>query len=79
VLSALHALGAGSDSKTLWLRIVVLSPIPAIAYLLVLRIASSKPAASTAVRGAGPHANRPQRTFDTTSRRLRSETADAGP
>jgi sulfoxide reductase heme-binding subunit YedZ len=79
VLSAVHALGAGSDSNTLWLRIVVLSPIPAIAYLVVLRLASSKPAASTAVRGAGPHANRRQRTVDATSRGLRSETADAGP
>lgn len=78
VLSAVHALGAGSDGKTLWLRIVVLSPIPAIAYLLVLRLASSKPATRTAVRGAGPEGHRPQRASGTTSRRLRSETADAG-
>lgn len=78
VLSAVHALGAGSDGTTLWLRILVLSPIPAIAYLLVLRLASSKPAARTAVRGAGHHGRGPQRTSGTTSRRLRSETADAG-
>jgi methionine sulfoxide reductase heme-binding subunit len=37
VLSAIHALGAGSDGSKLWLRCVVLSPVAPIAYLLVLR------------------------------------------
>jgi methionine sulfoxide reductase heme-binding subunit len=42
MLSAIHALGAGSDGNAVLLRVVVLSPMPAIAYLLVLRLASSK-------------------------------------
>jgi methionine sulfoxide reductase heme-binding subunit len=39
VLSAVHALGAGSDSSRLWLRCLVLAPVLPIAYLLVLRAA----------------------------------------
>lgn len=38
VLSAAHALGAGSDSGTLWLRAVVLLPAIPIAYMLTARV-----------------------------------------
>jgi hypothetical protein len=39
VLSAAHALGAGSDASKLWLRAVVLAPSVPVVYLLVLRLA----------------------------------------
>lgn len=37
VLSAVHTLGAGSDSSQTWLRAIVLLPVFPLAYLLVLR------------------------------------------
>jgi sulfoxide reductase heme-binding subunit YedZ len=40
-LSIAHALTAGSDAGRLWLRAVVLLPIPVVVYLLVLRIVGS--------------------------------------
>ena len=38
ILSAMHAIGAGSDGTKLWLRCVVLAPVIPIVYLLVLRL-----------------------------------------
>lgn len=38
LLSAVHALGAGSDAHKLWLRAVVFVPAVPIAYLFVLRL-----------------------------------------
>jgi len=38
LLSAVHALGAGTDGATLWLRVVVVAPLPPIVYLLVVRL-----------------------------------------
>lgn len=38
MLSAIHTLGAGSDSSKLWLRVIVLAPTVPLAYLLVLRL-----------------------------------------
>jgi sulfoxide reductase heme-binding subunit YedZ len=48
-MSAVHALGAGSDSTTVWLRCIALAPIVPIVYLFVLRLlgrrsASARPA-----------------------------------
>jgi sulfoxide reductase heme-binding subunit YedZ len=37
MLSAVHALGAGSDGHTIWLRALVLAPLPMIVYLSVVR------------------------------------------
>lgn len=37
-MSSVHALGAGSDASTAWLRFVALAPVAPIAYLLVLRL-----------------------------------------
>ena len=37
ILSAIHALGAGSDASKLWLQVVVLIPVAPIVYLLVVR------------------------------------------
>jgi sulfoxide reductase heme-binding subunit YedZ len=37
LLAVVHALGAGSDGTTVWLRVIVLAPVAPIVYLLVLR------------------------------------------
>ena len=37
LLAAVHALGAGSDGNTVWLRVIVLAPVAPVVYLLVLR------------------------------------------
>jgi methionine sulfoxide reductase heme-binding subunit len=37
LLAVVHALGAGSDGTTAWLRLIVLAPVAPIVYLLVLR------------------------------------------
>jgi sulfoxide reductase heme-binding subunit YedZ len=42
VLSAVHALGAGSDASKLWLRVVVLIPVAPIVYLFVVRTLGSE-------------------------------------
>lgn len=47
LLAAAHSLGAGSDSGQTWLRLIVLAPLPAVAYLAVARLAG---------RNARPHA-----------------------
>lgn len=47
LLGAVHTLGAGSDTPAAWLRMIVLMPVPAIAYLVVQRFA------------AGPASRRP--------------------
>ncbi len=57
-LSAVHAIGAGSDAGTLWLRLVVLAPVVPIVYLLALRLLSGRsaraqPARSAPVAGRG--------------------------
>jgi methionine sulfoxide reductase heme-binding subunit len=56
LLSAVHAIGAGSDATALWLRCVVLAPVAPIAYLLALRMlgrpASARPVPSR--QAAGP-------------------------
>lgn len=41
ILSAIHALGAGSDASKLWLRVVVLVPVVPIVYLFVVRTLGS--------------------------------------
>lgn len=38
VLGAIHTLGSGTDGRTLWLRAVVLTPLPLLAYLLIVRV-----------------------------------------
>lgn len=42
VLSAIHALGAGTDGGQVWLRAIVLVPVAPIAYLLVVRLTGSE-------------------------------------
>jgi sulfoxide reductase heme-binding subunit YedZ len=37
-MSAVHALGAGSDSTTAWLRCIALAPVVPIVYLVVVRL-----------------------------------------
>lgn len=41
-LAAVHTLGAGTDGAHLWLRVVVLLPLPALAYLMIVRIFSGR-------------------------------------
>jgi sulfoxide reductase heme-binding subunit YedZ len=53
VLSAVHAIGAGSDGATVWLRAVVLAPVMPIAYLLALRLLGAR-TATAAAAGARP-------------------------
>jgi sulfoxide reductase heme-binding subunit YedZ len=48
VLAAAHTLGSGSDTGTLWLRLIVLAPIPLLAYLLAVRVLGGRPAAGAA-------------------------------
>lgn len=45
VLAAIHTLTAGSDAGTLWLRAVVMAPLPVLAYLGVVRWLGGKPVA----------------------------------
>lgn len=40
LMAAVHALTAGTDGTTQWLRLVVLAPLPALAYLLIVRLLS---------------------------------------
>jgi methionine sulfoxide reductase heme-binding subunit len=42
LLSAVHALGAGSDGASLWLRAVVVAPLVPIVYLMVVRVLGSE-------------------------------------
>lgn len=53
-LAVVHTLGSGTDGGTLWLRLVVLLPLPALAYLLILRLFGRRSAAP----GAAPSAVR---------------------
>jgi sulfoxide reductase heme-binding subunit YedZ len=51
ILSAVHAVGAGSDADKVWLRVLVLIPVAPIVYLLVVRtIAPERRAARRAAR-----------------------------
>ena len=43
LMSAVHAIGAGSDGHTLWLRGIVVAPVIPILYLLLVRILGSGP------------------------------------
>ncbi|MDE3130482.1 MAG: ferric reductase-like transmembrane domain-containing protein [Acidobacteriota bacterium] len=43
VLAATHALGSGTDGGALWLRAVVLAPLPVLAYLLIVRLFTTPP------------------------------------
>jgi methionine sulfoxide reductase heme-binding subunit len=57
-LSAVHTLGAGSDSSQTWLRALVILPVAPLAYLLVLRLLRGGPAPSLAAvpaRSENPH------------------------
>lgn len=56
VLAAVHTLGSGSDAGQVWLRLVVLAPLPGIAYLGVVRLAgrNNRPHAVRAETGARP-------------------------
>lgn len=66
VLAVIHALGAGSDGTTVWLRAVVLVPGLPIVYLLALRVFQRPQRARTSLRpvdalAAGiHHGGRPQ-------------------
>lgn len=53
VLGVVHALGSGSDAQTLWLRAIVLAPVPPMAYLLMLRLLVRR-AAPARDRGGPP-------------------------
>lgn len=46
VLAVIHTLGSGSDAGAVWLRVVVLAPLPVLAYLLIVRLLAtgSRPA-----------------------------------
>jgi sulfoxide reductase heme-binding subunit YedZ len=65
LLSAIHALGAGTDGATLWLRVLVLAPLAPIVYLLVVRLFGTErtPArpAERRPRRVAPHRDRPLR------------------
>ena len=55
VLSAVHAIGSGSDAKSLWLRCIVFAPVVPIAYLLSLRLLGRRaPSAAPRVPQATP-------------------------
>lgn len=57
-LSAVHAIGSGTDSKAVWLRCVVLAPLVPIVYLLALRLlGQSASAASGDARSVNPHSH----------------------
>lgn len=57
LMAAVHALTAGTDGTTQWLRLVVLTPLPALAYLLVVRLLGGSGRAAGAARApaAGAH------------------------
>lgn len=57
VLSAVHTLGAGSDSGRLWLRCLVLAPAMPLAFLLVQRALRGPAAAGRAASRAAPPAS----------------------
>jgi sulfoxide reductase heme-binding subunit YedZ len=50
LLSVVHALGAGSDARRMWLRAVVLAPSIPIAYLIALRLLKSSSAPAKAAQ-----------------------------
>ena len=52
VLSAIHMLGAGTDSGTMWLRLLVVGTAVPIAALLALRLAESHRRSAPAARSA---------------------------
>ena len=56
VLSAVHALGAGTDGAKLWLRVVVLIPVAPIIYLLVVRLSGTE----RTPRSSPAHGGRPR-------------------
>ena len=59
VLSAVHALGAGTDGAKLWLRVIVLTPVAPIVYLLVLRLlGTERTPRSSRSRGTRPQVPR---------------------
>jgi sulfoxide reductase heme-binding subunit YedZ len=62
LLSAVHALGAGTDGATLWLRVIVVAPLAPIVYLLVVRLFGTErtPArpADRRPRPVAPHRDR---------------------
>lgn len=66
LLSAVHAVGAGSDGATLWLRAIVLVPVAPIVYLFVIRVLGTERRARAAVgrpreRPAPAHGPSPER------------------
>lgn len=80
LLSAVHAVGAGSDGSTLWLRAIVLAPVAPIVYLFVIRVlgterraraAAGRPRARTApadppspLRRPAPHGDHRRDQFE---------------
>jgi sulfoxide reductase heme-binding subunit YedZ len=63
VLAVVHALGSGSDAGRLWMRAIVLMPVPAVAYLLTVRVLEQRLRAArrqhTAVIQSDPGGRRP--------------------
>jgi sulfoxide reductase heme-binding subunit YedZ len=55
VLAAVHTLGAGTDGSTVWLRAVVLAPVPVLAYLLILRLFGGRRAVVNTANPASAH------------------------
>lgn len=55
-LSAVHAIGAGSDARAVWLRCVVLTPIVPIFYLLALRVLGRRATPAPRAAHASPAA-----------------------
>ena len=65
ILSAVHALGAGSDASKLWLRVVVLIPVAPIVYLFVVRTLGAETRRARRAQSRTPsttarHAPRPE-------------------
>lgn len=52
VLAVIHTVGSGSDSRSLWLRAIVVIPVVPITYLFVARLAQRSPV-SAGRRGRG--------------------------
>ncbi len=65
LLGAIHTLGAGSDAGTIWLRVLVLAPVPLLTHLLVVRLLGPGPRRAAANPGQATAARPPAATGTT--------------